>query len=237
MKELLLVARRLSIVGLLTLLMSSMVAPAAGAASASTGWNEETGIYDMVFPVDGDNRYDDTWGACRGPGCSRRHEGTDIMADKMTPIVAAASGTVGWTQDQRGGKCCALAIDHDDGWRTWYIHMNNDTAGTDDGLGWGFAPGIASGVHVEAGQLIGYVGDSGNAETTPPHLHFELQRPDGTEIDPYENLRQAEALAPELGTPVTEDYTREVLTSVSIWAVWTYVVWLVVGALPATWRQ
>ena len=106
------------------------------------------------------------------------------MADKMVPIVAVAAGTVGWVRDEQGGTCCAMAVNHDDGWRTWYIHMNNDTPGTDDGMGWGFAAGIEPGVHVEAGQIIGYVGDSGNAETTPPHLHFELQRPDGEEISP-----------------------------------------------------
>ncbi len=235
-KELLLVAGRLSTVGLLTIFMASLVAPAAGAAETATGWSEETGIYDMIFPVDGDNRYHDTWGACRGHRCSRRHEGTDIMADKMTPIVAAASGTVGWIQDEQGGKCCALAIDHDDGWRTWYIHMNNDTPGTDNGRGWGFAPGITSGVHVEAGQLIGYVGDSGNAETTPPHLHFELQRPDGTEINPYDHLRQAEASALDTVTSFTGEYTYKVLSDVSIWAAWTYVVWPTMRVFPRGWR-
>lgn len=78
--------------------------------------------------------------------------------------------------------------------------MNNDTPGTDDGMGWGFAAGIEPGVHVEAGQIIGYVGDSGNAETTPPHLHFE-QRPDGEEINPYDHLRAAEAAATDDGSP------------------------------------
>jgi murein DD-endopeptidase MepM/ murein hydrolase activator NlpD len=127
------------------------------------------------------------------------------MADKMTPILAVAPGTVGWVLDEQGGKCCAMALNHDDGWRTWYIHMNNDMLGTDDGMGWGFAPGIVPGVHVEAGQLIGYVGDSGNAETTRPHLHFELQRPDGEVVDPYEHLRAADEASFDDGFP---DLTR-----------------------------
>lgn len=178
------------------MLFSSFAVTGAGAADIVTGWNEDTGIYEMMFPVDGDYEYEDNYGACRGTNCSRSHEGIDIMADKMTPVVAVAPGTVGLIRDQREGNCCLLAIDHDDGWRTWYIHLNNDTPGTDDGLGWGFADGIARGVRVEAGQVVGYVGDSGNAETTPPHLHFELIRPDGIEVNPYPHLQAAESTTP-----------------------------------------
>ena len=98
-----------------------------------------------------------------------------MMADKMVPVVAAAAGTIGWVSS----TCCALEIEHDDGWSSMYIHLNNDTPGTDDGLGWGIMPGLERGVHVDAGQLIGWVGDSGNAEWTGSHLHFELHTPDG----------------------------------------------------------
>jgi len=148
-------------------------------------------VYPMIFPHVGGvtTGYSDTFGACRGgAGCPRRHEGIDIMAPKMVPIVAVASGTVGWIDDEQGGDCCAMALEHDDGWQSWYIHMNNDTPGTDDGQGWGFADGIAEGVHVGAGQLIGWVGDSGNAESTGSHTHFELHQPDGTVINPYPHL-------------------------------------------------
>ena len=154
-------------------------------------------VYPIVFPVAGDHYYSDTWGAARGGG--RTHQGTDIMADKMTSVVAAASGTVGWMHDEQGGKCCAMALYHDDGYASWYIHLNNDTPGTDDGQGWGFAPGITTGVHVQAGQVIGYVGDSGNAESTSPHLHFELHDPSGTPFNPYESLLAASS--PGLITP------------------------------------
>lgn len=176
---------------LIALLLPFTVASTVG-ADITTGWDEERGIYEMVFPIVGDTDYEDNFGACRGTNCSRSHEGIDILAEKMTPVVAVASGTVAVIRDERGGNCCMMAIDHDDGWRTWYVHLNNDTPGTDDGMGWGFAPGIARGVRVEAGQVVGYVGDSGNAETTPPHLHFELIGPDGIEIDPYPHLLLAE---------------------------------------------
>ena len=170
----------------------------AAAAEPPGGWNPDTGIYEMLFPVDDPHSYSDTWGACRD-GCSRAHEGTDIFGAKMTPVFAVAGGTVGWMNAQQGGNCCAMALEHDDGWTTYYIHLNNDTPGTDDGQGYGFAPGIATGVHVEAGELLGWVGDSGNAESTSPHVHFELHRPDGTKINPYPHLSAAES--PQGGVP------------------------------------
>ncbi|MBT8217467.1 MAG: M23 family metallopeptidase [Acidimicrobiia bacterium] len=152
------------------------------------------GIYPLVFPVGGDNHYTDTWGAPRSGG--RTHEGVDILADKMVPVVAAASGTIGWVSS----TCCALEIDHDDGWSSMYIHLNNDTPGTDDGQGWGIMPGLERGVHVEAGQLIGWVGDSGNAEWTSSHLHFELHAPQIGPINPTPHVDAA--LGPAEGRDV-----------------------------------
>lgn len=150
-------------------------------------------LYPIIFPVLGPNHYTDTFDDPRSGG--RTHQAIDIMSDKMVPVVAAASGTVGWMHDEIGGNCCALALNHDDGWASWYIHLNNDTPGTDDGLGWGFADGIAPGAHVVAGQLIGWVGDSGNAEAVSPHLHFELHRPDGSAFNPYESLLAATVIS------------------------------------------
>jgi hypothetical protein len=141
---------------------------------------------EIVFPVQGPNYYTDTFDDCRGGSdCPRRHEATDIMTYgvKGVPVVAAADGVVKWI----GTTCCYLAIDHGGGWATWYIHLNNDTPGTDDGLGWGIADGIEVGTPVSAGQLIGWVGDSGNAESTDPHLHFEIWEGDHR-INPYPYL-------------------------------------------------
>ena len=165
--------------------------------SASAEW-----AYDMVFPLIPDPGYSDNFGDLRSGG--RTHEGIDIMSPKMTPIVAVADGTVGWMDDEQGGDCCAMELQHDDGYESWYIHMNNDPEGTDDGLGWGFAPGIEQGVHVRAGQLIGYVGDSGNAEPAGSHLHFELHGPDGAVLNPYAHLDTAT----RLGAPVDGDYSE-----------------------------
>lgn|SRR5690554_4414142 len=142
----------------------------------------------MVFPIDGEYRLSKNFGACRD-GCSRRHEGVDIMAPKMEPVVAVADGTLHWVSKSQS-DCCHLAINHGGGWVTRYIHLNNDTPGTDDGKGWGIAPGLTDGTFVTRGQLIGWVGDSGNAENTAPHLHFELRK-DGKAIDPYGYLLKA----------------------------------------------
>lgn len=88
-------------------------------------------------------------------------------------------------------RCCTIALRHDDGWESWYIHLNNDTPGTDDGLAWGIADGITPGTRVEAGQLIGWVGDSGTAEHTGPHVHFELRTPESVIVNPFQSLVDA----------------------------------------------
>ncbi len=173
--------RRTALLAAMTLVISLLP------ATSEAAWT-----YDMFFPVIPDPGYSNNFGDPRSGG--RSHAGIDIMSPKMTPVVAVASGTIGWMHNEQGGDCCALELNHDDGYESWYIHLNNDTPGTDDGNGWGFAPGIERGVHVEAGQLIGYVGDSGNAESSGSHLHFELHAPDGSVINPYTHLNAATRL-------------------------------------------
>lgn len=154
--------------------------------------------YTLTFPVAGTNWYEDWFWASRGSGL---HHAQDLMSPKMTPVVAAASGKVTWINwsqnpaDLNPERCCSLVITHDDGWQSWYIHLNNDTPGTDDGLGWGIAPEVGLGTRVAAGDLIGWVGDSGNAENTGPHLHFELYDPDGVLVNPHDSLLAAEGRA------------------------------------------
>ncbi len=185
---------RVGAVSMTAILTLAWLTGPVGPAAGDSGGLEPRYIYGepveyvLTFPVGGDDVYyadDDLigFGACRD-GCSRRHEGVDIMAPKMTPVYAAADGTIAWL----GTYCCSVFLQHDDGWQTWYIHLNNDTEGTDDGLGWGIAEGIVPGARVTAGQLIGWVGDSGNAEESSPHLHFELHAPGGIKVDPYPAL-------------------------------------------------
>lgn len=152
----------------------------------------------IVFPVVGAVTFTDDFGSPRSGG--RSHEGTDIMAGgvKGLPVVAPADGVVGWI----GSTCCYFEIVHGGGWSTWYIHLNNDTPGTDDGLGWGIADGLTTGTPVLAGQLIGWVGDSGNAEEAGPHLHFEIRK-DGVAINAYPYLVNAPRLAAPGAAPVS----------------------------------
>ena len=162
--------------------------------------SEAAVVYEMYFPIQGGATYGNNFGDPRSGG--RSHAGIDIMLPKMTPVLAVASGYVGWMHDgtDPDRPCCAFDLNHDDGWESWYIHLNNDTPGTDDGLGWGFAPGIERGARVEAGQLVGWVGDSGNAENTGPHLHFELHQPGPVVINPFDSLNAATVLDAPLGS-------------------------------------
>lgn len=145
-----------------------------------------------VFPhLDPDTHFSDTWGAARSGG--RRHKGTDISAEKLTPVVAVADGFVELVRTGSWLSGNYVTLRHADGWTSWYLHLNNDNPGTDDGdapLDLTFAAGLQVGDFVEAGQLIGFVGDSGNAEPTVPHTHFEL-RHDDRAVNPYPYLLAA----------------------------------------------
>ena len=140
----------------------------------------------MTLPLAGPLIVLSTFGAERDGG-ERDHKGIDLAAPRLTPVLAVRDGVV--TRINRAGV--SVFIRHDDGWSSWYLHLNNDTYLTDDGLGGGVAPGLEEGDRVVAGQVIGWVGDSGNAEPTPPHLHFELRTPWGEPIDPLRSLRAA----------------------------------------------
>jgi murein DD-endopeptidase MepM/ murein hydrolase activator NlpD len=150
----------------------------------------------IVFPVAGAATYTDSFGTPRSGG--RTHEGIDIFADKMTPVVAVADGTVTLVRAGVGTDCCVVRVRHNDGRSSLYLHLNNDTPGTDDGQGYGIAEGIAEGSPVTAGMVIGFVGDSGNAEETPPHLHFELDSDSGVLLNPFAYLQVAQGADPAL---------------------------------------
>jgi hypothetical protein len=139
----------------------------------------------MIFPVLGPCEWTDTWGQTRGGG-SRKHLGQDLPATKLRPLLAAFNGVWdGW------------GVRGDDGAFAKYLHLNNDTPGTDDGNGgeeYATAPGIWNGVRVVAGQHVAYCGDSGNAEEAGPHLHFELSIPNHGNINPAASLRAAKKI-------------------------------------------
>jgi hypothetical protein len=140
----------------------------------------------MVFPLAGPLEVLSVFGAERDGG-ERDHKGVDLGAPRLTPVLAVKDGVVTRIND----TSVSVFLKHDDGWSSWYLPLNNDTYLTDDGLGAGVAPGLEVGDRVVAGQVIGWVGDSGKAEPTPPHLHFELHNRWGEAIDPLRSLRAA----------------------------------------------
>lgn len=153
--------------------------------------------FEVVFPQEiGPTEFTSSFGASRSGG--RSHNGNDLIAPRMTEVYALADGVVIYvgTNNLSGRN---VKIDHGGGWESYYLHLNNDNVDTDDGdAPWTLtvAPGIEEGEEVKAGQLIAWVGDSGNAEGTTPHTHFEL-RFEGAALDPYPILIDAHEKALE----------------------------------------
>jgi hypothetical protein len=100
------------------------------------------------------------------------------MGNKMLKLLAVTSGTIVELRHQSSGN--SLYLKGDDGWYYCYLHINNDDPGTDNGANQfkhAYAPGLKTGSRVLKGDLLGYLGDSGNAESTGAHLHFEIRMP------------------------------------------------------------
>ena len=101
----------------------------------------------------------DTWGAPRGTG--RRHEGQDIFAPKGTPILSATNGYVYKIgENNLGGQ--TVSVISAGGRVYYYAHLD------------GYAPGLEVGDPVTTRTVLGFVGTTGNAQGTPPHLHFGI---------------------------------------------------------------
>ena len=149
----------------------------------------------LIFPVVGTTSYYDDFGEPRAGGA---HQGNDLLAARHAPAVAVEGGTVKfWTTSVQAG--CMLYLHGDSGTTYLYIHLNNDLTARNDNqgtcvAGTSYAPGLKDGVRVAAGQLIGFVGDSGDANGIHPHLHFEVHPNDGAAVDPYPYLRKAQQL-------------------------------------------
>jgi septal ring factor EnvC (AmiA/AmiB activator) len=125
----------------------------------------------LVCPVAGSSAYSDTWGAGRSGG--RSHEGVDMLASPGTPLVAVVSGSVLFKRTSLGGN--SVWLDGADGNRYFYAHLSSFE---------GSSRGVSQ------GEVIGYVGDSGNARGTP-HLHFEVHPGGGAAVNPYPWVRDA----------------------------------------------
>jgi hypothetical protein len=146
-----------------------------------------------VYPLIGDYPYTNNYGEPRGQG---RHQGIDIEnVPWRTPVVAAEAGKVRWwTTSARAG--CMLYLYGKSGATYLYIHLNNDLSEQSEDSGGcklGVAYAVEDGAKVAAGEQIGYVGDSGDAEGNR-HLHFEVHPTGGADVNPFPYLNAAERL-------------------------------------------
>jgi murein DD-endopeptidase MepM/ murein hydrolase activator NlpD len=129
----------------------------------------------QAFPVQGKCFFGDTWHVSRGGG--RLHEGTDIGAAEGKYVYAAGDGRITKQYLVGTNKLTGngLIVRTADGTYFFYAHLLD------------FAPGIGLGSPVKAGQIIGYVGKTGNSSV--PHLHFEVHPRGGAAINPYPLLK------------------------------------------------
>jgi len=128
------------------------------------------------FPVAGLAWWQNDWHAYRCCPYPHLHQGLDLFAPRGTPVVAAADGIV---SQRVNGPISGMAIEITDAGRTQYFYAHLS----------GFGPDISLGTHVYLGQVVGYVGNTGNASLTIPHLHFEVQ-PDGIPVPPMPYVDQ-----------------------------------------------
>lgn len=125
-------------------------------------------------PVDGVTAFSDTWGAPRSGG--RTHQGVDMLAVRGTPAVAIEAGTVARLRSGGlGGVTVWLRGDSGDSF--YYAHLD------------GWAPGLSRGKRLAGGEVLGFVGTTGNAPASIPHLHFEHHPGGGGAVNPYPLVR------------------------------------------------
>ena len=138
-----------------------------------------------VFPVAGKQNADihSPWGTVRDGG-ARTHEGIDIFAPRGTPVLATTEGRIGFTGNRGlGGKQVWLR-DRKRGQSLYYAHLDSIA--------------IAGRTLVAPGDTLGFVGNTGNARTTPPHLHFGIYKGFGGAIDPLHFIEKTKE--PQEGT-------------------------------------
>lgn len=144
----------------------------------------------LAMPIAGIDRaaVTDSWGDPRDNGL-RAHHGTDIIAPQMTPVHAVASGTIEKLFQSKAGGTTIYQRTLQRDWTLYYAHLA------------GYAPGLHEGQAVRTGDVIGFVGDTGDAGPGNYHLHFGLTRttPDqrwyqGEDVDPWPYLARRQPL-------------------------------------------
>jgi murein DD-endopeptidase MepM/ murein hydrolase activator NlpD len=139
---------------------------------------------ELMMPVEGVSAAQLTRQFDQPRGDSRRHEAIDILAPRNTPVRAVEDGAIARLFNSKAGGITIYQFDPTEKFCYYYAHLER------------YAPGLKEGDRVRKGQVIGYVGTSGNAPENTPHLHFAIFRLtaekhwwEGTPIDPYDVLR------------------------------------------------
>jgi murein DD-endopeptidase MepM/ murein hydrolase activator NlpD len=143
----------------------------------------EIAIHGFVFPVGDPHSFGDSFGYPRmmGSEYEHAHQGTDIMAPTGTPLLACERGIITkMGTDVLGGT--KIWVKGESGTYYYYAHLS------------AFADGMHDGLVVDAGTVIGFVGDTGNARGGAPHLHFEIHPEGGPAVNPYPLLKVVDEL-------------------------------------------
>ena len=136
--------------------------------------------YLKLFPVAGEYTYFDDYGAPRGQGV---HQGIDIMADRNTPVVAVDDGAISkLSRVETGLGGIYVWLRRADGVQYYYAHLQT------------VAEGLDIGSRITVGQVLGGVGNTGDARSAPTHLHFEIRNA-WTPINPYPHLQAVDPTA------------------------------------------
>ncbi|WDM66846.1 M23 family metallopeptidase [Xanthomonas cucurbitae] len=154
----------------------AMPAPAAATVPSATASVTPAGL---LIPVQGIGRdqLQDTFTDARSEG--RVHDAIDILAPTGTPVLAVADGTVEKLFDSERGGLTVYQFDPGGTYCYYYAHLER------------YADGLAEKQSITRGQIIGYVGSTGNANPAAPHLHFEIHR-----LGPEKQWWKGEALNP-----------------------------------------
>ena len=157
---------------------------AAGAAEGPGGDIEVLRHHDLTLPVKGITRDELRSNFDEKRGSSRRHEALDVLAPRNTPVLAVEDGTIAKLFLSKAGGNTIYQFDPTTTYAYYYAHLQR------------YANGLKEGEKVRRGDVIGYVGTTGNAPPDTPHLHFAIFRLtaekrwwQGAAIDPYPVFR------------------------------------------------
>lgn len=159
--------------------------PAATAPAGTAPAGQPPALSNLMMPVEGVDaaKLADTFGQARG---KESHEAIDIAAPKGTRVVAVADGKVVKLFDSKEGGLTVYQFDPSQTYAYYYAHLDR------------YAEGLKEGTELKRGDLVGYVGSSGNADPATPHLHFtifeltpEKQWWKGKAVNPYPLLAQS----------------------------------------------